>query len=319
MRFLILLFFISSQVSAQQKGNAYFDQKQPGNAPVVFAPGIISDEYGNRDMAISPAGDEIFFTLQYQSGRGFSTIMHTKKVNGKWTKPEVASFCGVYNDLEPAFSPDGNRLYYVSNRTSKNIGVKDYDIWYVTKTAGSWGNAINIGAPVNTTANEYYPSIAKSGNIYFTRAMDGKGEDIVMCAFRNNTYDTAVSLPAAVNSIGDEFNAFVDPDENFIIFTGYERSDAFGAGDLYISRKNSNGEWMTATNLGDIINRPGLNYCPYISPDKKYFFFTAGRGGFKTPFDKKQDRKSFYGKMHQYLNGYDNIYWMSAEKILKQD
>lgn len=317
MRFFIFLLFISTTAVAQQSSNKYFNQPLPGKEPLLFAPNVISDEFGNRDMAISPKGDEIFYTLQYQSGRAFSTILHTKKINNKWTKPEVATFCGLYNDLEPAFSTDGTKLYFVSNRSLSANDAKDYDIWYVTKTNGVWGNAINVGKPVNTNANEYYPSVAVSGNIYFTRAMPGKGEDIVVCKFSNNAYDTAVSLPAAINSDGDEFNAFVDPEEKFIIFTGYDRKDAFGAGDLYISKKNENGEWTDAENLGDAVNRPGLNYCPYITPDKKYFFFTSNRGGFKPPFDKKQNRSGLYLKMHSALNGYDNIYWMSADAILK--
>lgn len=317
MRYFILLLFISAGTKAQQKQNNYFNQTVPADTPVLFAPNIISDEFGNRDLAISPKGDEIFYTLQYQAGRAFSTIMHTKKVNGKWTKPAVASFCGEYNDLEPAFSQDGSKLFFVSNRPVSGFAAKDYDIWYVTKTNGTWSNAVNIGKPVNTYANEFYPSVATSGNIYFTRAMPGKGEDIVVCRFQNNRYDTAVSLPAAINSEGDEFNAFVDAEEKFIIFTGYERKDAFGAGDLYISKKNEKGEWGVAVNLGNIINRPGLNYCPYISPDRKYFFFTSNRGGFKIPFDKKQNANSLYKKMHSPLNGYDNIYWMSAGMLLK--
>ena len=73
LRYFILLIFISVKVKAQQKENKYFNQPLPGNKPVLFAPGIVSDEFGNRDMAVSPAGDEIFYTLQYQSGRAFST------------------------------------------------------------------------------------------------------------------------------------------------------------------------------------------------------------------------------------------------------
>ena len=39
--------------------------------------------------------------------------------------------------------------------------------------------------------------------------------------FSNGSYDTAVSLPNAVNSVNDEFNAFIDPEERYIIFSVY--------------------------------------------------------------------------------------------------
>lgn len=173
-----------------------------------------------------------------------------------------------------------------------------------------------MGSPVNTSQVEFYASVTKTGNIYFTRQMEGKGEDIVMCRFSNNQYDTAVSLPDAINSKGGEFNAFVDPNEQYIIFTGYKRNGNFGTGDLFISTKNKNGEWTEAKNLGDEINGEGLTYCPYVSPDNKYFFFTTSRGIFKTPFNKKQNLKQLKSFMRSPLNGWDNIYWMEAKEII---
>ena len=319
----ILFLILVSSASISQTGKRamkstllFFDQVAPGNSPVLFAPGIVSDENGNRDMAISPTGDELFYTIQYRGGFGFSVIMHSKKVNGKWLAPEVALFSGQYNDEEPAYSPDGTKLYFSSNRPLTGSEKKDYDIWFITKTKDGWSNPINMGSNVNTSKDEFYPSIAKNGNIYFTRQMEGKDEDIVMCRFHDNTYDTAISLPGVINTSGAEFNAFVDPDEKFIIFTGYKRKGNIGSGDLFISR-NNNGQWENAKNLGEKINGPGNTYCPYVSPDRKYFFFTSSRGIFKTPFDKQQDLKGLKSYMNSPWNGWDNIYWVDAKEIVE--
>lgn len=90
------------QLFAQNgKKNSFYNLPAPGAAAVVFAPGIISDELVNRDMAIAPDANELFYTIQYRGGQ-FSTIMQAQKVNGKWGKPEIAVFCGMYNDLQPA-------------------------------------------------------------------------------------------------------------------------------------------------------------------------------------------------------------------------
>ena len=144
-RLTIYLLLISSFAFSQTnkpsiKTGLLFDQPPPGNSPTLFAAGIVSDEYGNRDMAISPAEDEIFYTIQY---RGFtiSVIMQSKKINGKWSKPEVAPFSGQFSDLEPAFSPDGSRLYFSSNRPVSGTGKKDFDIWYIEREKGIWGDA----------------------------------------------------------------------------------------------------------------------------------------------------------------------------------
>ena len=310
---LFILFLIAGTANAQ----LYFDQQFPSDTPAVFAPGIVSNEWGNRDIAISPEGDELFYTIQY--GRGLiSAIMHSKKINGKWSEPDVALFSGMYNDLEPAFSADGEKLFFVSNRPLSNEGKpKDYDVWFVIKKNGAWGNAQNIGAPVNSDKDEFYPSLTKKGDIYFTRAVDGREEDILFCKYANNKYEDAQALPDAINSVNDEFNAFIDPDEQFIIFSIYGRNDDNGGGDLYISKKDEKGEWMKAINLKTPFNSKYLDYCPYITPDKKYFFFTSNRHSIKIPFNKKQTIRSLEELLHSPLNGSDNIYWVNASVILK--
>ncbi|HEY6976323.1 MAG TPA: hypothetical protein VH396_08535 [Chitinophagaceae bacterium] len=315
-----MLVYIPFSLQAQTKKisyeNSYFNQAPPTDTK-LFSPGIISNEFGNRDMAISPKGNEIFYTIQYARGL-ISVIMYTKKINGKWSMPEVAPFSGIYNDLEPAFSPEGTKLFFVSNRTlNVEDKTKDYDIWFVVKENGEWVQPKNIGAPVNSEKDEFYPSVTRNGYIYFTRAVEGREEDILFCKFLDGKYEAAEALPDAINSVNDEFNAFVDPDDQFIIFSVYGRKDDNGGGDLYISRKNERGEWMQAVNPGPAINSKALDYCPYITPDKKYFFFTSNRHAIKIPFEKKQNIKSLESILHSPLNGYDNIYWIKASAILK--
>ncbi len=316
LNFFITCFFMPLFLHAQLN-NAYLNQTPQCNKLTLFALNIISDEFGNRDMAISPKGDEIFYTMQYNYGM-LSTILYSQKKSGKWTAPEVAGFCGKYKDLEPAFSFDGTKLYFSSNRPLVDTGSeKDYDIWYVTKVNGKWGKPVNMRSPVNTDKDEYYASVAKNNNVYFTRAVEGREEDIMVCKFIDGKYNEAVSLPDSINSTGDEFNAFVDPDENYIIFSGYKRKDGYGNGDLYISKKNDKGEWQQAKNLGEAINSTRLDYCHYVTPDKKYFFFTSNRHAIKTPFKKAKTFKELKTMMHSPLNGFDNIYWIDAGEILR--
>src|SRR6187549_256074 len=194
-------------------------------SPALFMEGEVSTNVNERDMAISPDGTEMYYTL-LANQNAFSTILFKRKLsNTKWSTPEVASFSGTFGDLEPAFSADGRKLFFSSNRPIEGSTQKDYDIWYVEKVKGKWSEPKNIGAPINTDKDEFYPSLGGSGNLYFTAAYEkGVGkEDIYIAEFKNDSYSDPIALDTAVNSTLYEFNAFVSPDEKMIFFTSYGR------------------------------------------------------------------------------------------------
>lgn len=284
----------------------------PADTPQLFAPGTLSDGLSNRDFTVSPKGDEIFFTLQ-QPRFASSTILHLVKKDGKWSDPEVAPFSGKYRDLEATFSPDGQTIYFSSDRPITGEKSKDFDIWKVKRLANdSWGEPENLGTIVNSDKNEFYPSVTKNGNLYFTAEIPGgKGsEDIVVCKWIGTGYSKSEILPEDINTKEDEFNGFVDPDEQFILFSSYGRPDDMGGGDLYMSRKDDKGNWMPVKHLPSPVNSTAIDYCPYVTWDKKYFVFTSNRLG----KEFKDGKEKGYQKLKELLsspgNGWDDIYWM---------
>lgn len=230
----------------------------------------------------------------------------------------MASFSGVYNDIEASFTPDGRRIYFSSNRPANAADTTgDYDIWYVEKTNAGWGKPVHAGFTINSPKNEFYPSVTKSGNIYFTTEFEqGKGkEDIVVSEWKDGTYQPPQSLGEAINSKGYEYNAFVDPNEKFIIFTGDGRKENIGRGDLYISKKDEKGEWLAAKNIGAIINSKSIDYCPYVSPDGKYPFFTSARSTQKTPFKTRKTFTDLQKLLQSAGNGLEDIYWIRFDEL----
>ncbi len=286
------------------------------DSPRVFGPGIISDGYSNRDMAISPDGNDLFYTLQWSYGL-FSVILHTQKINGKWTRPETAWFSGMYNDLEPAFSPDGNKLFFTSNRPvgKSDYNKNDYDIWYIQKTGGHWELPLHLDSVINTDKDEFYPSISNNGNLYFTRDNGNAKDDIFFSRFIDGKYEMPVALPDSVNSIGYDFNAYIDPDEKYIIFSSFKRTDDLGGGDLYFCR-HKNGVWQSAVHFGAGINSSFLDYSPFVSPDQKYFFFTSKRRLAQFPFPKQESIEEIREVLNSYGNGNDDIYIMNFKIII---
>lgn len=310
--FILFLSIVSA--SAQQ----HIRLDQPPVVAELFGKDFISTGISERDFALSPDGAELFYTIQSPQGI-FQTIVYSKKDSkGKWSKPEVASFAGKFSDLEPAFTADGKKLFFSSNRPLSGSEIKDFDIWVVEKETGKWGEPQNLGAPVNTTEDEFYPSITNTGNLYFTAAYkNGLGkEDVFIAKFENGKYGEPVPLDTAVNSKTYEFNAFISPDEDFIIFTSYGRKDDTGRGDLYMSIKDASGNWQPAKNLS-MLNSAELDYCPFVSFDKRMLFFTSERNSLKKSFTDKPIKidklvKSFTSPQ----NGGGDIYWISFDKIL---
>ncbi len=290
------------------------------DTPRVFAPGVVSDGFANRDIAISPDGNDLFYTLQWYFGL-YSVILHAQKLNGRWTEPDTAWFSGRFNDLEPAFSPDGSRLFFTSNRPLYSSDTaKDYDIWYLQKNGTHWEGPFNPGAPVNTDKDEFYPSLTKSGKLYFTRNNDDAGDDIFVTELKNGKYLQPQPLPETVNSKGDDFNAFIDPDEKFIIFSSYKRKDDLGRGDLYFALRKD-GVWQPAVHFDLGINSTTLDYSPYVSPDRKYFFFTSKRLLIKFPFPEPKTGSQIRNVLNSYGNGFEDIYILNfkvVEELMQQ-
>jgi hypothetical protein len=206
---IIFSFLFPACLFAQPRANF---KTAPATAS-LFNEVKVNTNLRERDFALSPDGTEIFYTLQSPQGN-FQTILSLKKDSkGKWSQPEVAPFAGKYSDLEPAFSPDGKKLFFASNRPLTGNTIKDFDIWCVEKNDSKWGEPKNLGEPVNSSSDEYFPSITITGNLYFTAAYKnsvGK-EDIYLSVFENGKYNTPVPLDTAVNSTTFEFNAFVSP------------------------------------------------------------------------------------------------------------
>jgi hypothetical protein len=313
MRKLIIL-LIAISITSNVFAQIYPDAALPTDTPRLFAKNILTDGLSNRDFTISPKGDEIFYTLQ-QPRFVTSTILHLIKKYGKWGKPAVAPFSGRYKDLEAAFSPDGQFIYFSSNRPLKDGDIKkDFDIWRVKRQAnGNWGQPENLGPTVNSGKSEFYPSITRSGNLYFTVEADyGKGsEDIVVCKpTAGGGYNKPESLPEDINTKYDEFNAFVDPDEQFILLSSEGRPDDLGRGDLYISHKDKAGNWLPIKHLPAPVNSAMIDYCPFVTWDKKHLIFTSSRINTELTNGETKTYPQLKAMLSGAGNGWDDIYWV---------
>jgi hypothetical protein len=256
----------------------YLGQTPPGRSPRMFAPGIVSTERNELNAVFMPDGKEFYFTIREATGRW--TIMSMALENDRWNKPQPANFSGRWSDVDLFITADGRHLYFCSDRPLKGQGDtrKDFDIWKSERTAEGWSEPENLGEPVNSSSDEFYPSLTRDGTIYFqSRRPGGPGlADIWRARPVGGRWVQAECLTPPVNSAGFEGDTLVAADESYLILSA-GRDEKSRQADLFLSMRRSDGTWGPLVKLGDEISSPqsGEN-CQMLSPDGRYLFFTRG-------------------------------------------
>ena len=138
--------------------------------------------------ALSADGKELFFSavnaqsITDASGNATMDIwVSTLNSQGAWSAPELlpAPINTTTNDKSPFLHPDGNTLYFASDRQPGGGG---YDLWMCRRdSTGEWGKAKNLGSPVNTDGDEHGLVVSADGTeaMFASRRLGTKGLDIL--------------------------------------------------------------------------------------------------------------------------------------------
>jgi hypothetical protein len=295
----------------------YLGQEPPGDTPEVFAPGIVSTGMTELNSVFSPDGREFYYAVD--TGPGWA-LMVTRLTEEGWSEPEVLPFTREYSGVDLALSADGQRMFYCSNRPRGGRGPLEdnYDIWYVDRAGdGSWSEPVNLEA-VNSDADELYPCPTADGALYLQSGREGSAgrRDLYRFPFKDGKYGEAENLGPVVNSPGTEGDVFVAPDESYIVFfsRGHDRGEN-GSG-LFVSFRDDSGSWTSPRNLGLVMEGDRSDFCPMLSPDGKYFFFSSARTRVENA-EGNVTWQSLWKAQSQPRNGRSDIYWIDAGVIEK--
>jgi hypothetical protein len=297
----------------------YLGQTSPGEEPQLFAPRIVNTGLYTRDLAMMPDGSEIYYGVNVGNYE-VTAIMVTRQVAGRWTQPEVASFSADprWSDIEPAIAADGKTFYFASTRPAGG-GVEPeshHSIWAMDRSGDAWGEPYRLPDLINDGSSNFYPSVTKDGTLYFTRDLPGGGNAIFRSRFVDGEYQEPEKLPEQVNATRNQFNAFVAPDESYVIVPVFGREDSLGSTDYYIVFRNSDDTWSDPINLGNTINTEGgLEYAPYVSPDGRYFFFMTTRSRAAELAGPKLTAEGLHELHNSPETGLPGIWWVEASFI----
>jgi len=243
---VVLILFGCNKSKENSNPIEYLGQEKPGLKPEIFAPGIISTAFHDVRITFSPDLKECYFYTVYQpNDTAYKwTTLSCHYENCKWTFPEVAFFSGRYNDHAPCIHPDGSIFIYQSDRPIDN-SEKNYNwnFWIMKRINGTWSEPKPMSQIINGKGNVFGPSLARNGNLYFTRELEDGSQVIMLSEFLNNEYKEPQRLPKQINSVRAQFDAAIAPDESYIIVPVYGRDDAIGSTDYYISFRDENDNW----------------------------------------------------------------------------
>ncbi len=158
----------------------------------------------------------IFTACNRTDGYGSCDLYSSYKINGVWTQPTNLgeNINSPYWETQPAISPDGNTLYFVSNRAG---GIGGMDLWKSTKsTSGEWYRPVNMGSQLNTSEDEMSPFIHwDAETLYFgSKGWQGVGgfDLFVSKKIDQNSWSQPKNVGFPINTPFDDNSLMVEQD-----------------------------------------------------------------------------------------------------------
>ncbi|MBN2128877.1 MAG: PD40 domain-containing protein [Sedimentisphaerales bacterium] len=226
---------------------------------------------------------------------GVLLCVHAASADFVMGQPELlgAPFNSPADDWSMSVSADGLQTFFSSARPG---GYGSDDLWMVTRDAVDepWGEPVNLGPSVNTSASEGYPSISADGLTLFFSEMFAStiarplrpggmgGQDLWMVTrpSAESEWGTPTNLGSVVNSTADERSPCISSD-GLSLYLASNRPGGSGTLDLWVStRPDTDSPWTAPVNLGPAINSGDDDADPSLSADGLTLFFASwGRPG----------------------------------------
>lgn len=288
-----------------------FNQIQYDENGVTYFDDIFNSKYNSGNISFSTDSNTVYFTRNMKWSKAVYQleIWSATKVNGKWDNFNKLEFNNVKASYtHPAISPDGNKLYFVSDQEG---GYGGMDLYFVNKTEdGKWGSPINAGNKVNTNANELFPTFSE-GNLYLSsEGHDGIGGlDIFKLKMKNGVIEDVLNAGYPLNSSYDDMSFSKMGEKGYLVTNRYGSDDilSFDFKEVYIllsgNVKISDGKVANQLPIRvvDLAGNPVLsaktdalgNFGVYVRPNRVYKIEVTEPGGNKAVAEVNS--KDYYG------------------------
>ncbi len=252
--------------------------------PVAFKPINLGSGVNSPEDDLMPAltADEhwLYFTRLERIGRAHDeNIFVSENRNGQWSEAVPVSErvnTLEFNEGAHCISPSGKYLFFTSCDRPNSIG--GCDIYFSKRDGNEWEPGKNLGPVINTRAKETQPYITGDGRtLYFVSARNGGygGGDIYSSTLGDDgRWSEPKNLGPEINTDQEEERPFIHPDGYTLYFTS-RGHEGMGGADLFMSRRQADGTWGKAINLGYPINTPGDEIGIYVTTDGHWAYFAS--------------------------------------------
>lgn len=264
--------------------------------PENVGPGINTANY-EYFPSMTADGKTFMFTRNVRTGSGANQMSQedfyiSQKANDQWqTATPIYGINSPGNEGAPTLSADGQFMFFASCMentgdygSSDRTGYGSCDIFYSQKVNGKWSTPINAGSVINTRNWETQPSFSSDGKtLYFIRGSvtrEGiKNPDIYMSVVgTDGKFGEPVRLNDNINTPMQEESVFIHPDNQTLYFSS-NGHPGMGGQDIYMSRRQPDGSWGKAVNLGYPINTPKDENSLLVEANGKLAYFASEREG----------------------------------------
>ncbi len=312
------------QLSCEKEQITYLDVYQSfcfydsppaeGEIPNVFACGIISKGFHELNLLISSDSSRLFYLTSDRNYSHYSLVEMVRQ-NDTWSYPRLPNETINYSIYSCFLSNDNSKLFFSTNRSLEYNQETLYgkNNWFARIDSNGLGEPILLDEILNGNNSDQISSISESGNIYLTREIKDRQTDIYVSRFIDDELLEPQPLGGLINSEFNEGRPFISTDETYLIFQS-NRPGGFGGNDLWISFRDSNNNWGKAINMGANINSEESDFCPNVSPDGRYLFFSSYRDNPKSA-KKIKNYSELMEYYHSPYNGYATLFWTNAAII----
>ncbi len=210
--------------------------------------------------------DTTVVNLQIQSCLNAKELMSVPRYMRKYNIGNVIN--ESTSEYNPVISDNENMLVF-----SRSEAFYDA-ILYSVKDNGKWSAPMNLNEILKVDRDLFPTSLSADGKtLYLYSSADYEGI-IYSSRFENSSWTPLVKLNYNINTKYWESHATISKDNNRLYFTS-NRKGTYGGLDIFVSERDSTGDWGSAVNLGPVINTPYNEESPFLTNNDKTLFFSS--------------------------------------------